>query len=113
MAELENINFSFAKGHEIDHVDEIDLAQIKRDCEKFHAKYSTFLKENSMNVYIKKHKEKSRKTSLYFIRMKIASSHGTISSHAEGYGLILAVHNALDKIKIQIKKKKEKPRGKK
>ena len=107
------VKFAFAKGHEIDTIEEMDISHIKRDFEKFQSKYGSFLKETQAHVYIKKHKEKTRKIPLYFVRVRIDSSKGLISAKAQGYGLILAVHNALEKVEKICEKKKSMGRQKK
>ena len=106
--EKQAIIFSFAKGHEIESIDEIDLAHIKNDFEKFGKKYAHSLKESHVLVYIKKHREKTRHLSLYNVRVRVFSPVGVIAAHANGYGLEFAVHNALEKLT----KLTEKIRGK-
>jgi len=116
----EMLTFSFAKGHELESIDEIELEHIKSDFERYGKKYSHFLHQSQAVVYIKKHKEKTRRLSLYHVRVRIFSPEGVIAAHANGFGLPIAVHNALKKLvklteKERSKKivKKEKSRARK
>ena len=103
-----NVEFSFAVGHEIDHVDEIDQAEIKNVFEHFHKKYGEYLNEQKIKVYIKKHKEKTHKTHLYFVRVSVEAPGHSVRAKAEGYGMATAARNALAKLEKQIEKKKGK-----
>jgi len=100
------ITFSYAKGQELREIDEIELEHIKKDFEGFARKYGGFLGKGQAFIYVKKHKEKTRKLSLYDTRVRILTPRGLIAAHANGFGLIFAVHNALEKIRRQTEKKR-------
>jgi ribosome-associated translation inhibitor RaiA len=101
-----HVEFSFAVGHEIDHVDEIDQAEIKSVFEHFHKKYGEYLHEQKIKVYIKKHREKTHQTNLYFVRVSVEAPGHSFRAKAEGYGMATATRHALAKLEKQIEKKR-------
>jgi len=88
-------------------LDEVDKDAIYEDVEKFMRKFSDFLRECYMFVYIKRHKEHFRGLPLIHVRIKLSSSRKNFMVSGESWGVEYALHVALKKLEREVLKEKE------
>ncbi len=88
-------------------IDEFDRDAIMEDVEKLMRKFSEFLGESYLFVYIKRHKEKFRGLPLIHVRLKLSSSKGNFMVTGESWGVEYAFHVALRKLEREVLKEKE------
>ncbi len=88
-------------------IDEFDQVAIQGDVEKFMRKFSNFIRDAVMFIYIKQHKERFRGLPLIHVRIKLASDRGTFFATGEGWGVEFAIHATLKKLEREILKEKE------
>ncbi len=88
-------------------LDEFDREAIMDDVERFMRKFSEFLGESYLFVYIKRHKERFRGLPLIHVRLKLSSERGNFMVSGESWGVEYAVHVALKKLEREVLKEKE------
>lgn len=88
-------------------IDEFDQVAIQDDVEKFMRKFSSFIRDAVMFIYIKQHKERFRGLPLIHVRVKLSSDRGTFFATGEGWGVEFAIHATLKKLEREILKEKE------
>ncbi len=88
-------------------VDEFDREAIMDDIERFMRKFSEFLGESYVFVYIKRHKETFRGLPLIHVRLKLSSERGNFMVSGESWGVEYALHVALKKLEREVLKEKE------
>ncbi|MDI3498046.1 CBS domain-containing protein [Archaeoglobus sp.] len=88
-------------------LDEFDREAILEDVEKLMRKFSDFLGESFLFIYIKRHKEHFRNLPLIHVRLKLASEKGNFMVSGESWGVEYAIHVALKKLEREILKEKE------
>ncbi|AKG92083.1 putative transcriptional regulator, contains C-terminal CBS domain [Geoglobus ahangari] len=88
-------------------IDEFDQVAIQSDVEKFMRKFSSFIRDAVMFIYIKQHKERFRGLPLIHVRIKLSSDRGTFFATGEGWGVEFAIHATLKKLEREILKEKE------
>ncbi|WP_202318589.1 CBS domain-containing protein [Archaeoglobus neptunius] len=88
-------------------LDEFDRKTIEEDVEKFMRKFSEFLGESYIFVYIKRHKEFFRNLPLIHVRLKLSSARGNFMVSGESWGVEYALHVALKKLEREVLKEKE------
>ncbi|MET1124640.1 MAG: CBS domain-containing protein [Archaeoglobaceae archaeon] len=88
-------------------LDEFDRDALMDDIRRLMRKFSEFLGESYLFVYIKQHKERFRGLPLIHVRLKLASERGTFMVTGESWGIEYAVHVALKKLEREILKEKE------
>ncbi len=88
-------------------IDEIDRDKIMNDIERFMRKFSEFLGESYVFVYIKRHKEIFRGLPLIHVRLKLSSERGNFMVTGESWGVEYALHTALKKLEREVLKEKE------
>ncbi len=88
-------------------LDEFDREAIMDDIERFMRKFSAFLGESYLFVYIKKHKERFRGLPLIHVRLKLSSEKGNFMVSGESWGIEYALHVALKKLEREVLKEKE------
>ncbi len=88
-------------------IDKIDRDRILNDIERFMRKFSEFLGESYMFVYVKRHKEVFRGLPLIHVRLKLSSERGNFMVTGESWGIEYALHTALKKLEREVLKEKE------
>ncbi len=88
-------------------LDDFDREAIMDDVERFMRKFSEFLGESYLFVYIKRHKERFRGLPLIHVRLKLSSERGNFMVSGESWGVEYAVHVALKKLEREVLKEKE------
>jgi CBS domain-containing protein len=88
-------------------IDEFDREAIMDDIERFMRKFSDFLRESYIFVYIKRHKETFRGLPLIHVRLKLSSERGNFMVSGESWGVEYALHVALKKLEREVLKEKE------
>ncbi len=88
-------------------LDDFDKDAIMEDVEKFMRKFSKFLGESYLFVYIKRHKEHFRGLPLIHVRLKLSSEKGNFMVSGESWGVEYALHVALKKLEREVLKEKE------
>ncbi len=88
-------------------LDEFDRDAILDDVERFMRKFSEFLGESYLFVYIKRHKERFRGLPLIHVRLKLSSERGNFMVSGESWGVEYALHVALKKLEREVLKEKE------
>ena len=88
-------------------LDEFDKEAIMDDIERFMRKFSEFLGESYLFVYIKRHKEHFRNLPLIHVRLKLSSERGNFMVSGESWGVEYALHVALKKLEREVLKEKE------
>ena len=88
-------------------IDEFDQIALQDDIQRFMKKFTNFIGDAVMFVYIKQHKERFRALPLIHVRIKLASDRGTFFATGEGWGVEFAVHATLKKLEREILKEKE------
>ncbi len=88
-------------------LDEFDRDAILDDVDRFMRKFSEFLGESYLFVYIKKHKERFRGLPLIHVRLKLSSERGNFMVSGESWGVEYALHVALKKLEREVLKEKE------
>lgn len=88
-------------------LDDFDKEVIMDDIERFMKKFSVFLGESYLFVYIKRHKEHFRNLPLIHVRLKLSSERGNFMVSGESWGVEYALHVALKKLEREVLKEKE------
>ena len=88
-------------------LDDFDREKIIDDLERFMRKFSEFLGESYVFVYIKRHKESFRGLPLIHVRIKLSSERGNFMVSGESWGVEYALHVALKKLEREVLKEKE------
>jgi len=88
-------------------LDDFDRQNILEDLEKFMQRFSNFLGESVLFVYIKKHKEVFRGLPLIHVRLKLTSERGTFFVTGESWGVEYALHATLKKLERMVLQEKE------
>nr|WP_290596154.1 CBS domain-containing protein [Archaeoglobus sp. JdFR-39] len=88
-------------------LDDFDRDAIMEDVDKFMRKFSEFLGESYLFVYIKRHKEHFRNLPLIHVRLKLSSEKGNFMVSGESWGVEYALHVALKKLEREVLKEKE------
>lgn len=88
-------------------IDEFDQMALQDDIQKFMRKFTNFIGDAVMFVYIKQHKERFRALPLIHVRIKLASDRGIFFATGEGWGVEFAVHATLKKLEREILKEKD------
>ncbi len=88
-------------------LDDFDREAIMDDVERFMKKFSEFLGESYLFVYIKRHKEHFRNLPLIHVRLKLSSEKGNFMVSGESWGVEYALHVALKKLEREVLKEKE------
>ncbi len=88
-------------------MDDFDRENIIKDIEKFLRKYSQYLGNTSVYVYLKKQRIHYRNLPLITSKVKIWSDKGLFMATGESWGIEFALHVALEKLEREVQKRKE------
>lgn len=87
--------------------DEIDVKRLRSEIESFKRRYLKLLKNSTLSVYIKAHREKKRGRRLIHARVVLNGPSGSFSAVGEGWGDVQAINEVLAALEKQIAKEKE------
>uniref|UniRef100_A0A7J2TJN3 CBS domain-containing protein n=1 Tax=Archaeoglobus fulgidus TaxID=2234 RepID=A0A7J2TJN3_ARCFL len=88
-------------------LEDFDRENILRDIEKFLRKYSEFLGNTNVYVYLRRQRIHYRNLPLITAKVKVWSDRGLFIATGESWGTEFALHVALEKLEREVQKKKE------
>lgn len=88
-------------------IDDFEREKIFDDIDRFMRKFTEFLGDSYIFVYIKRHKETFRGLPLIHVRIKLSSRRGNFMVSGESWGVEYALHVALKKLEREVLKEKE------
>ncbi|MEM3147206.1 MAG: CBS domain-containing protein, partial [Archaeoglobaceae archaeon] len=87
--------------------DDFDRNAILEDVEKFMRKFSDFLGNTSVYVYLRRQRVHYRNLPLITAKVKVWSDRGMFIASGESWGIEFALHVALEKLEREVQKEKE------
>jgi signal-transduction protein with cAMP-binding, CBS, and nucleotidyltransferase domain len=88
-------------------IDDFDRENILKDIERFLRKYSQYLGNTNVYVYLKKQRIHYRNLPLITAKVKVWSDRGLFMATGESWGIEFALHVALEKLEREVQKEKE------
>lgn len=88
-------------------MDEFDRDSILKDVEKFMKKFSDFLGNTNVYVYLRKQRIHYRNLPLITAKVKVWSDKGLYIATGESWGIEFAIHVALEKLQREVQRDKE------
>lgn len=88
-------------------ISDFDRDAILKDIEKFVRKFSDYLGNTNVYVYLKKQRIHYRNLPLITAKVKIWSDRGLFIATGESWGIEFALHVALEKLEREVQKEKE------
>jgi len=88
-------------------IDDFDRGNILKDVERFLRKYSQYLGNTNVYVYLKKQRIHYRNLPLITAKVKVWSDKGLFMATGESWGIEFALHVALEKLEREVQKEKE------
>ena len=88
-------------------IDDFDRENILKDIERFLRKYSQYLGNTNVYVYLKKQRIHYRNLPLITAKVKVWSDKGLFMATGESWGIEFALHVALEKLEREVQKEKE------
>ncbi len=88
-------------------IDDFDRENILKDVERFLRKYSQYLGNTNVYVYLKKQRIHYRNLPLITAKVKVWSDKGLFMATGESWGIEFALHVALEKLEREVQKEKE------
>lgn len=88
-------------------VGEFDREEILKDVEKFMRKYSNFLGNTNVFVYLRKQRVHFRNLPLISAKIKVWSDKGLFLATGESWGVEFAIHVALEKLEREVQREKD------
>lgn len=87
--------------------DDFDRKAILEDVEKFMRKFSDFLGNTNVYIYLKKQRIHYRNLPLITAKVKVWSDKGLFIATGESWGIEFALHVALEKLEREVQREKE------
>jgi signal-transduction protein with cAMP-binding, CBS, and nucleotidyltransferase domain len=88
-------------------IDDFDRENILKDIERFLRKYSQYLGNTNVYVYLKKQRIHYRNLPLITAKVKVWSDRGLFMATGESWGIEFALHVVLEKLEREVQKEKE------
>jgi|SRR3989344_2439004 len=105
---MENLSMQFAG--RLKELPSYDRDYFKKSVERFLDKQEKFVNNGELKLVVKQRTEKFRDLPLFFCRVNFFTDNGIFTATGEEYGIKQCINLALEKVKKQVLKRKNKVR---